>query len=119
MVLHDMNVMFIATAQHLCRFTFRSGNSEHPGDKFYNTSVELLLSDQNKATLSNQTYIQLADGFLILGWFNHETGVAEGHLSPLMGSTEVIRLRVHTNSEAWVILNEVMGQNTYVHMGHS
>lgn len=50
-----------------CRFFFRSGNAEHPSDKFYNTTIEILPVDtsnnNNNANLANIT----SDGYLIVG----------------------------------------------------
>lgn len=37
--------------KHLLGLTFRSGNAEHPRDIFYNTSVELRLTDKSDAQL--------------------------------------------------------------------
>lgn len=57
------------------RYLFRSGNSEHPSDRFYNTTVEIL-----PAALPENSYIWSAynlttDGFLVVGSFN-EFGIS-------------------------------------------
>lgn len=92
-------------------FTFTSGNPEHPGDKFYNTSVELLLVKKNEVldnkVVDTRGYMLLPDGFLRVGWFDHNTGQAVGQLDALLGEVETLRLHVHADSAAWVILSEV------------
>ena len=57
-------------------YLFHSGNSEHPGDKFYNTTVEVLPVDHiGKADgiLTNKIhehgYPRTEDGYLIINEF--------------------------------------------------
>jgi hypothetical protein len=39
--------------------------------------------------------------------FSHETGVAEASIEKAFGPISTVRLKVHSKSESWVILNEV------------
>lgn len=52
-------------------------------------------------------YKLLADNFLQVGEFDHSTGKAVGQPGIAVGLIEVLRLSVHTDSQAWVILSEV------------
>ena len=79
---------------HLFRYLFRSGDADHPGDKFYNTSIEVL------PVSNNSSYIKI-------GKFNDESGVAEGIVPQHWSPVESLRLLVHEDSRAWVILSEV------------
>ena len=99
------------------RYTFKSGNPEHPGDKFYNTTVEVLPEDhvsKQSGVLDNAAhshpYPKTDDSFLVIGNFNHVSGAAENTVDPTLGKINTLRLRVLTQSESWVILNEVRMQ---------
>nr|XP_008532121.1 PREDICTED: alpha-1,3-mannosyl-glycoprotein 4-beta-N-acetylglucosaminyltransferase B [Equus przewalskii] len=94
------------------RFFFRSGNIEHPEDKLFNTSVEVLpfdnpqsdkeaLQEDRSATLR---YPRSPDGYLQIGSFYK--GVAEGEVDPAFGPLEALRLSIQTDSPVWVILSE-------------
>ncbi|KAL0608271.1 Alpha-1,3-mannosyl-glycoprotein 4-beta-N-acetylglucosaminyltransferase B [Plecturocebus cupreus] len=96
-----------------CRFFFRSGNIEHPEDKLFNTSVEVLpfdnpqsdkeaLQEGRAATLR---YPRSPDGYLQIGSFYK--GVAEGEVDPAFGPLEALRLSIQTDSPVWVILSEI------------
>lgn len=88
------------------RYLFRSGNHEHPSDKFYNTTVEVLPDQLNEESLVWQQYNTTTDGYLIVGSFNG-FGVAEGSVDNRIGKLRELRLHVHSESENWVILCEV------------
>nr|XP_043873730.1 alpha-1,3-mannosyl-glycoprotein 4-beta-N-acetylglucosaminyltransferase B [Solea senegalensis] len=95
------------------RFFFRSGNIEHPGDKLYNTSVEVLPFDNiqaNKEALTDgrektPKYQRTEDGFIRIGKF--QNGIAEGEVDAMFGPLEAMRLSVITDSPVWVILSEI------------
>jgi len=95
------------------RYLFRSGNPEHPGDKFYNTSVQVLssLRYSKTAMLDNQkrqTELPLTeDSFYVINHFNHDSGVAEGTMPAWIGPVDVLRLYVQHPSASWAILSEV------------
>uniref|UniRef100_A0AAX7SHZ6 Alpha-1,3-mannosyl-glycoprotein 4-beta-N-acetylglucosaminyltransferase B n=1 Tax=Astatotilapia calliptera TaxID=8154 RepID=A0AAX7SHZ6_ASTCA len=95
------------------RFFFRSGNIEHPGDKLFNTSVEVLPFDniqaEKEALIEGKEktpkYHRTEDGFIRIGTFHN--GIAEGEVDPSFGPLEAMRLSVITDSPVWVILSEV------------
>jgi len=95
------------------RYVFRSGNPEHPGDKFYNTSVQVLSSSRHsKSTeLDNQKppteFPVTEDSFYVVNHFNHDSGVAEGAIPAWLGPIDVLRLYIQYPSTSWAILNEV------------
>lgn len=96
--------------ENLCswfhRYLFRSGNTEHPSDRLYNTTVEILPASLPENSYIWTAYNSTADGFLIVGNFN-EFGIAEGTIESKIGKVKEIRLHVHTDSENWAILSEV------------
>ncbi|PSN35353.1 Alpha-1,3-mannosyl-glycoprotein 4-beta-N-acetylglucosaminyltransferase B [Blattella germanica] len=85
-------------------YLFRSGNAEHPSDRFYNTSVEVL-PDSSHAVLSRIDFNSTMDGYIIIGKFD-PMGVAEGTVDPHLGPIKVMRLSVHSESDNWAILSE-------------
>ncbi|KAM9740910.1 alpha-1,3-mannosyl-glycoprotein 4-beta-N-acetylglucosaminyltransferase B [Menidia menidia] len=95
------------------RFFFRSGNIEHPGDKLFNTTVEVLPFDNIQAEKEVLTdgkektpkFQRTEDGFIRIGAF--QGGVAEGEVEPSFGPLEAMRLWVLTDSPVWVILSEI------------
>uniref|UniRef100_A0A665U689 Alpha-1,3-mannosyl-glycoprotein 4-beta-N-acetylglucosaminyltransferase B n=1 Tax=Echeneis naucrates TaxID=173247 RepID=A0A665U689_ECHNA len=88
------------------RFFFRSGNIEHPGDKLFNTSVEVLPFDAlTEGRDKTPKYQRTEDGFIRIGMF--QNGIAEGEVDPTFGPLEAMRLSVMTDSPVWVILSEV------------
>lgn len=89
------------------RYLFRSGNAEHPSDRLYNTTVEILPESLPENSPIWSTYNSTADGFLIIGNFD-AFGLAEGTIEPNIGNIKEIRLHVHSDSENWSILSEVM-----------
>ncbi|MEE6478576.1 hypothetical protein FKM82_011879 [Ascaphus truei] len=95
------------------RFFFRSGNIEHPEDKLYNTTVEVLPFDSlqsDKEALQEgrgkpSKYHRTPDGYLQIGSFNK--GIAEGEVNSSFGPLEALRLSIQTDSPVWVILSEI------------
>ncbi|XP_050315791.1 alpha-1,3-mannosyl-glycoprotein 4-beta-N-acetylglucosaminyltransferase B isoform X3 [Anthonomus grandis grandis] len=87
------------------RFHFKSGNAEHPSDKFYNTTVEVLpveLPSNAPVVLSNMT----SDGYVVVGKFE-SSGIATGTVDDSLGKIQALRLHVHSDSDNWAILSEV------------
>ncbi|NXD40648.1 MGT4B acetylglucosaminyltransferase, partial [Copsychus sechellarum] len=92
------------------KYLFRSGNMEHPGDKLFNTTVEVLPADETLrkellAKRSKFNYPTTKDGYLKIGAF--ENGIAEGSISQSIGRIQAIRLSVSSDSPVWAILSEV------------
>ncbi|XP_073974026.1 alpha-1,3-mannosyl-glycoprotein 4-beta-N-acetylglucosaminyltransferase a isoform X1 [Rhodnius prolixus] len=86
------------------RYIFRSGNLEHPSDRFYNTTIEALPVVTPTATYDSLNFT--ADGFIIVGKFDH-MGLAEGKIDAKLGAIKELRLTVHSESENWAILSEI------------
>ncbi|KAM9143540.1 alpha-1,3-mannosyl-glycoprotein 4-beta-N-acetylglucosaminyltransferase-like protein MGAT4D isoform 7-T7 [Pangshura tecta] len=93
-------------------YLFRSGNMEHPGDKLFNTTIEVwpaaeteLLKDAvgHGDTVNYQT---TKDGYLKIGTFDN--GIAEGIISPSVGKIQAIRLSIHSDSPVWALLSEIL-----------
>ncbi|NXK34786.1 MGT4B acetylglucosaminyltransferase, partial [Piprites chloris] len=92
------------------KYFFRSGNMEHPGDKLFNTTVEVLPADemprQELVDTGNKFNFPVTnDGYLKIGAF--ENGIAEGSISPSIGKIQAIRLSISSDSPVWAILSEV------------
>uniref|UniRef100_A0A8K9X7U4 Alpha-1,3-mannosyl-glycoprotein 4-beta-N-acetylglucosaminyltransferase B n=1 Tax=Oncorhynchus mykiss TaxID=8022 RepID=A0A8K9X7U4_ONCMY len=87
------------------RYFFRSGNIEHPGDKLFNTSVEVLPFDVSLGREKTPKYHRTEDGFIRIGVFHN--GIAEGEVDPTFGPLEALRLSVITDCPVWVILSEI------------
>ncbi|XP_067850052.1 alpha-1,3-mannosyl-glycoprotein 4-beta-N-acetylglucosaminyltransferase B-like isoform X2 [Heptranchias perlo] len=95
------------------RYLFRSGNVEHPGDKLFNTTVEVLPADKSeveKKSLQNSNtkypkYEETDDGYLRIGAFRN--GIAEGEVDASIGKIEAIRLSILSESPVWVLLSEI------------
>ncbi|KAF1495881.1 Alpha-1,3-mannosyl-glycoprotein 4-beta-N-acetylglucosaminyltransferase B, partial [Eudyptula minor novaehollandiae] len=92
------------------KYFFRSGNMEHPGDKLFNTTVEVLPADEmlRKELVDNGSkfnYPATKDGYLKIGAF--ENGIAEGSINQSIGKIQAIRLSVNSDSPVWAILSEV------------
>lgn len=49
-------------------YLFRSGNAEHPSDRFYNTSVEVL-PESSHTSLSRIDLNATSDGYVIVGLY--------------------------------------------------
>lgn len=103
----------------LHRYLFRSGNHEHPSDKFYNTTVEVLPDQLSEESVIWQQYNTTTDGYLIIGSFN-AFGVAEGSVDGRIGKLRELRLHCHAESENWVILSEVsyLMRTCFVNFAH-
>ncbi|XP_078268114.1 alpha-1,3-mannosyl-glycoprotein 4-beta-N-acetylglucosaminyltransferase B-like [Rhinoraja longicauda] len=95
------------------RYRFRSGDAEHPGDKLFNTTVEVLPADRTdltKKSLHNNStkyskYQETDDGYYRIDAFRN--GIAEGEVDGLIGKIEAFRLFIVTDSPFWVLLNEI------------
>ncbi|XP_017774951.1 PREDICTED: alpha-1,3-mannosyl-glycoprotein 4-beta-N-acetylglucosaminyltransferase B [Nicrophorus vespilloides] len=91
------------------RFFFRSGNAEHPSDKFYNTTVEVLPVDPYPgSSTANVT----SDGYIVIGKFDG-VGIATGNPDESIGKVSALRLYVHSESDNWAILSEIHIQDEY------
>ncbi|XP_034938136.1 alpha-1,3-mannosyl-glycoprotein 4-beta-N-acetylglucosaminyltransferase A [Chelonus insularis] len=86
------------------KFLFRSGNPEHPSDKFYNTTIEVLPEFSNAVNRNNDDVTE--DGYVIIGKFDN-LGIAQGTVDRKLGKITAIRLTVHSESENWAILSEI------------
>ena len=67
-----VNTVFVARCD---RYLFKSGNADHPGDRFYNTTVEALPMN-DVPNQQQHKYAKSADGsnFLIIGEFDSSIG---------------------------------------------
>ncbi|XP_051276808.1 alpha-1,3-mannosyl-glycoprotein 4-beta-N-acetylglucosaminyltransferase B-like isoform X1 [Dicentrarchus labrax] len=94
---------------HISGYLFRSGNIETSGDKFYNTTVEVLpskASAQDKLVPGlSSTYKESDKGFIIIGAF--EDGVAEGVIDEALQPISALRLVVHSDADVWALLSEI------------
>ncbi|XP_064104002.1 LOW QUALITY PROTEIN: alpha-1,3-mannosyl-glycoprotein 4-beta-N-acetylglucosaminyltransferase A-like [Macrobrachium nipponense] len=89
-------------------YLFRSGNVEHPSDRFYNTTVEVLPVQplSNLEDVQSGKYKTTEDNFIVIGDFD-DMGVAEGKISESFGEIKTLRLSIHVESENWAILSEI------------
>ncbi|XP_028932528.1 alpha-1,3-mannosyl-glycoprotein 4-beta-N-acetylglucosaminyltransferase-like protein MGAT4D isoform X2 [Ornithorhynchus anatinus] len=92
-------------------YLFKSGNGEHPGDKLFNTTVEILpagKADSLKSSLENGDAFnneETENEYLKIGAF--ENGIAEGTISPTVGKIKALRLTVLSDSPVWALLSEI------------
>lgn len=101
---------------HFDRYLFRSGNTDHPGDLFHNTTIEILTTETlsqseiqsiaSRAGLSRAEIDETSEGFIPIGRFN-EDGLAQGEIPDGVGAIRTLRIHVHEDSDSWVILSEV------------
>lgn len=99
------NLLFHFTpAVIIDKYLFRSGNVEHPEDKFVNTTVEI----SPAVPLNDEIpYPVTDDGFLLVGKFNNQSGVAEGTILPSVGPVSLMRLCIHSDGDRWLLLSEI------------
>ncbi|XP_031733871.1 alpha-1,3-mannosyl-glycoprotein 4-beta-N-acetylglucosaminyltransferase B-like [Anarrhichthys ocellatus] len=95
---------------HISRYVFRSGNIETSGDKFHNTTVEVLPSNASSqdrlGTGLSSSYKESDKGFIIIGAF--KDGVAEGEIEEEMQPISALRLVVHSDADVWALLSEIL-----------
>ncbi|XP_035018176.1 alpha-1,3-mannosyl-glycoprotein 4-beta-N-acetylglucosaminyltransferase B [Hippoglossus stenolepis] len=95
---------------HISGYLFRCGSFETGGDKFYNTTVEVLPSNastRKKLVTGSSTLNKESDnGFIIIGGF--EDGVAEGEIEEALQPISALRLVVHSDSDVWAQLTEIL-----------
>ncbi|KAM6952691.1 alpha-1,3-mannosyl-glycoprotein 4-beta-N-acetylglucosaminyltransferase B-like isoform 2-T2 [Lycodopsis pacificus] len=95
---------------YISRYVFRSGNIETSGDKFHNTTVEVLPSNASSqdrlGTGLSSSYKESDTGFIIIGAF--EDGVAEGEIEEGMQPISALRLVVHSDADVWALLSEIL-----------
>uniref|UniRef100_A0A1B6KAN6 Alpha-1,3-mannosyl-glycoprotein 4-beta-N-acetylglucosaminyltransferase B n=2 Tax=Cicadellinae TaxID=33370 RepID=A0A1B6KAN6_9HEMI len=99
----DHLLFVFKTPLFIKKYTFRSGNAEHPSDRLYNTTVEVL---PQQLPLTYDTYNTTADGFVIVGKFD-SLGLAEGAVPRVLGIIRQMRLTVHSETDNWAILSEI------------
>lgn len=78
---------------------FRSGNADHPDDKFRETVIEVLPNGQPDSA------------FVKVGEVDVD-GLATGDIPNDIGVVKKIRLKVEKDSPNWVILSEVGNLST-------
>ncbi|XP_051820557.1 alpha-1,3-mannosyl-glycoprotein 4-beta-N-acetylglucosaminyltransferase-like protein MGAT4D [Antechinus flavipes] len=92
-------------------YVFTSGNVQHPGDKLYNTIVEILPENETDFLSnllrngSNFNYEATSNGFFKIDTF--EDGVAQGIINPAAGKIKAFRLTVLSDSSVWAIVDEI------------
>ncbi|XP_017330065.1 alpha-1,3-mannosyl-glycoprotein 4-beta-N-acetylglucosaminyltransferase B-like [Ictalurus punctatus] len=105
----DYIFIMFNTPQTVKRYRFRSGNIEANGDRFYNTTVEVLPSDVSVRKRAEQGLLPCckpsSGGFIVIGSFVN--GIAEGPIDEALHDLEGMRLIVHSTSDAWVVLSEI------------
>ncbi|GFR64112.1 alpha-1,3-mannosyl-glycoprotein 4-beta-N-acetylglucosaminyltransferase A [Elysia marginata] len=104
---------------HIEKYLFRSGNTDHPGDVFRNTTLEVMpskniSSDRVKALFTQsgiyaEELANTSPGLIPIGRFN-DHGLAQGEIIEELNPVKVLRIHVHQASNAWVILSEIMIQ---------
>ncbi|KAM7417083.1 hypothetical protein PAMA_016948 [Pampus argenteus] len=87
---------------NVSNYMFRSGNIETSGDKFYNTTVEVLPS--NALTQGREP----DKHFIVIGEF--KDGVAAGEIGEALQPISALRLVVHCDSDVWALLSEILIQ---------
>ena len=128
---NDVLAFEFADPQVISGFLLRSGNPEHPEDKFpVNTTVEVLpassglagkaAGDQvadssakpadsqsiSPASAATAAAAGASDGYRVVGLFKG-SGLAEGEVPAEIGPIKSLRIRVNTDSQRWLILSEV------------
>ncbi|XP_070818438.1 alpha-1,3-mannosyl-glycoprotein 4-beta-N-acetylglucosaminyltransferase B [Chaetodon trifascialis] len=95
---------------HISRYLFRSGNVETIGDKFYNTTVEVLPSNASARDKlvpgRTSAYKESDKGFIIVGAF--ENGVAKGEIEDTLQPISALRLVVQSDADVWALLSEIL-----------
>ncbi|KAJ8297585.1 hypothetical protein KUTeg_024116 [Tegillarca granosa] len=89
-------------------FLIRSGNTDHPSDKFYNSVADILPStplDKEYSSLFNKT----DNGFYSVTDFD-KNGLANVSLKEPIGKINSIRIRVLATSDFWVLISECFGR---------
>ncbi|MCI4379656.1 hypothetical protein PGIGA_G00230750 [Pangasianodon gigas] len=108
----DYILISFNTPQNVKRYRFRSGNIEANGDRFYNTTVQVLPRDVSVRERAEQGLLPCckpsSDGFVVIGSFVN--GIAEGPIDEALRDIDAMRLVVHSSSDAWVILSEIFIQ---------
>ncbi|KAM6924025.1 alpha-1,3-mannosyl-glycoprotein 4-beta-N-acetylglucosaminyltransferase A-like [Xenentodon cancila] len=92
---------------HISGYRFRSGNIKTSGDKFYNTTVEVLPSNgsaKDKLGIGSSNYKESDTGFIIIGAF--ENGLAEGEIDAALQPVSALRLVFQADSDVWALLSE-------------
>ena len=102
----DTVVFHLSPPTRLTGYKFVSGNTEHLSDMFMDTAVEINVAE-NKNRNVPTSFERTDDGFVILGQFD-SNGLAEGAIDPDWGQISHVRLSVHTTSDNWVILSEIL-----------
>lgn len=106
----DDYILFTFTQPiHIYRYLFRSGNIETSGDKFNNTTVEVLPSNAaagDRLVASSYSYKESDNGFIIIGAF--EDGKAEGEVEEVLQPISALRLVVHSDADVWALLSEIL-----------
>ncbi|XP_069387960.1 alpha-1,3-mannosyl-glycoprotein 4-beta-N-acetylglucosaminyltransferase A-like isoform X2 [Paralichthys olivaceus] len=94
---------------HISGYLFRCGNIETIGDKFHNTTVEVLPSNastQSRQVIGSSTLHKESNkSFIIIGGF--ENGVAEGEIEEALQPVSALRLVVQSDSTVWALLSEI------------
>ncbi|KAK1803965.1 hypothetical protein P4O66_003903 [Electrophorus voltai] len=105
----DYILITFTKPQTVKSYLFRSGNIETNGDKFYNTTVEVLPSDVSVRQQVENRLLPCCrpstDGFAVISSFVN--GVAEGVIDTALHELDAMRLLVHSDSDVWVLLSEI------------
>ncbi|XP_060904807.1 alpha-1,3-mannosyl-glycoprotein 4-beta-N-acetylglucosaminyltransferase B-like isoform X1 [Labrus mixtus] len=109
-VKHDYILFNFSQPIHISRYLFRSGNIQHSGDKFFNTTVEVLPSNASALVEavngSTSSFQQSEKGFAVIGEF--ENGVADGEIEEALQPISALRLVVHSDAVVWALLSEIL-----------
>ncbi|XP_017547509.1 alpha-1,3-mannosyl-glycoprotein 4-beta-N-acetylglucosaminyltransferase B [Pygocentrus nattereri] len=105
----DHVLITFSQPQTIKGYFFRSGNIETNGDKFYNTTVEVLPNDASVREQVEKGQLSCcrpsSDDFAVIGSFVN--GIAEGEVDGALREIAAIRLVVQSDSDVWVLLSEI------------
>lgn len=89
---------------YIKKYLFRSGNVEHPSDKFYNTTIEVMSEFSNNMDRNSNNITE--DGYIVINKFD-SFGIAQGKVDKNFGKISVLRMTVHSDSDNWAIISEI------------
>ncbi|CAL8116080.1 unnamed protein product [Orchesella dallaii] len=93
---------------NLKSYRFVSGNAEHPSDKLYNATLEVLPANLQTSTSSHNSpnIVAKENGYIIIDEFD-DLGILDAKVPPHLNPLSAVRITLKNPSENWVILSEI------------
>ena len=90
------------------RYSIKSGNAEHPGDKLYNGLLQIKTEQPIPESKMPSFYKKDNDDFVIIDEIRNDTNSFVGEINPdITGKLTKMRIKIPNSFKTWLLIEEI------------